>query len=52
MFYEIWSYVALALATGMCGIVLYFLFQGDDDRRREEEAREYFDTHGHWPDEA
>ena len=40
-------------ATGMCGVILYFLVKGDgDDRLREEEAREYFDAHGHWPDEA
>ena len=52
MFYEIWSYIALALSMGMCGVILYFLFRKDDDREREEAAREYFDAHGHWPDEA
>ena len=53
VFYEIWSYVALALGTAMCGVVLYFLVRGDgDDRAKEEAAREYFDAHGHWPDEA
>jgi hypothetical protein len=52
MFYEIWSYVGLALAAGMCGVILYFLVKADDDRAKEEEAREYFDAHGHWPDEA
>jgi hypothetical protein len=25
---------------------------GDKDRDREEEARDYFSAHGHWPDEA
>jgi hypothetical protein len=24
---------------------------GEDDRRAEEAAREYFDRHGRWPDE-
>jgi len=53
MFYEIWSYVALALGTAMCGVVLYFLIRGDgNDRADEEAAREYFDAHGHWPDEV
>jgi len=52
MLLEIWTYVAFGLSVAMCGVVLYFLLQGRDDRRREEEAREYFDTHGHWPDEA
>ena len=52
MFYEIWSYVSIVLATAMCGVVVYFLLTGRDDRAKEEEAREYFDQHGHWPDEA
>jgi len=25
---------------------------GDRSRIREDEARDYFDRHGHWPDEA
>jgi hypothetical protein len=52
MILEIWTYIAVALSVVMCGIIIYFLFQGDNDRRLEEEAREYFDAHGHWPDEA
>jgi uncharacterized membrane protein YoaK (UPF0700 family) len=31
--------------------VLYRIgVQGDMERDREEEARAYFDKHGHWPD--
>ena len=31
--------------------VLYRIgVQGDRERDREEEARAYFDKHGHWPD--
>ncbi len=26
--------------------------EGDREREREEQAREYFDAHGRWPDEA
>jgi hypothetical protein len=52
MILEIWTYVAFALTVVMCGVILYFLVQGKDDRIKEEEAREYFDAHGHWPDEA
>ena len=52
MILEIWTYVAMALTVAMCGVILYFLVQGKDDRIKEEEAREYFDAHGHWPDEA
>jgi hypothetical protein len=25
---------------------------GEVDRDREQEARDYFDAHGHWPDEG
>ncbi len=39
------------------GLAIYFinwLFRtgaaGDEERRREDEAREYFDRHGRWPD--
>ena len=49
---EIWTYIAMALAVAMCCVVLYFLAKKDDDREKEEAAREYFDAHGHWPDEA
>ena len=32
--------------------VLYRIgVEGDKERDREEDAREYFDKHGHWPDE-
>jgi hypothetical protein len=27
------------------------MLTGRHDREREEEAREFFDRHGHWPDE-
>jgi hypothetical protein len=31
--------------------VLYRIgVEGDKERDREEAAREYFDSHGHWPD--
>jgi len=49
---QIWAVVAVLLALAMCAVVVYFLFAGRHDRDREEEAREYFDVHGHWPDEA
>jgi hypothetical protein len=51
MIQEIWSVVAVLLSLAMCVVVIYFLFSGRNDRAREEEAREYFDQHGHWPDE-
>jgi hypothetical protein len=35
----------------MCVVVIYFLITDRGDRERDEAAREYFDQHGHWPDE-
>jgi hypothetical protein len=48
----LWSGFAVVASFAMCIAVVYFLISGRDDRAREEEAREYFDQHGHWPDEA
>jgi hypothetical protein len=48
----IWSVIAVVGGLAMCGTILYFLVTGHDDRDKEEEARRYFDEHGHWPDEA
>jgi hypothetical protein len=47
----IWSLVALVGSIIVVGVVFYYVFQGRDDRARDEEAREYFDRHGHWPGE-
>ncbi len=52
MLLEIYTYISIVLAIGMCLVVLYFLAKKDNDREKEEAAREYFDQHGHWPDEA
>ena len=49
---QIWAVVAVLLALAMCAVVVYFLFAGHHDRDREEEAREFFDAHGYWPDET
>jgi hypothetical protein len=48
----IWSAFAVAASLAMCVAVIYFLFAGRHDRDREEEAREFFDRHGHWPGEG
>ena len=45
----------LLVAAGSSLFLLNFLFRvgvtGDEDRDAEDAAREYFDQHGHWPDE-
>ncbi len=47
---------AMFLGAAIAVFMLNFFFRmgvsGDQDRDREEEARAYFDRHGHWPDEA
>ena len=45
---------ALFISAGSAVLLLNVLYrigvEGDKERDREEEAREYFDKHGHWPD--
>jgi hypothetical protein len=48
----IWSVIAVVGGLAMCGVILFFLVTGHHDRDKEEEARRYFDEHGHWPDET
>ena len=44
------------VGAGLAIWLLNFLFRvgvtGDHERKSEDEARAYFDQHGHWPDEA
>lgn len=46
----------LLVAAGSSLYLMNLLFRvgvvGDKDREDEEAAREYFDEHGHWPDES
>ena len=53
--------VAIEIAAMFWGVaiavwLLNFFFRmgvsGEADRDREQEARDYFDTHGRWPDEG
>jgi Flp pilus assembly pilin Flp len=45
----------MALGAALSVLFLNWLFRqgvkGDEDRVREEAARDYFTKHGHWPDE-
>jgi hypothetical protein len=49
---QLYAVVACILSVAMCVVVVYFLISGRHDRDEDEAAREYFDAHGHWPDEA
>ena len=47
----IWSAIAAVASVIVCVGIAYAMLAGRDDRKREEEAREFFDRHGRWPDE-
>jgi hypothetical protein len=51
-----WEIAGMFCGAGIAVFMLNFFFRmgvsGDRDRQREEDARVYFDRHGHWPDEA
>jgi hypothetical protein len=46
---------AMAVGGGLAVMLLNGLFRlgvaGDEERKREEEARQYFDEHGEWPED-
>jgi hypothetical protein len=48
----IWSIIGILGGVLVVAVILYFLITGAGDRDKEEEARRYFDKHGHWPDES
>ena len=45
------SLVIAALIVWMINWMYRLSVESNRDREREEEAREYFDVHGRWPDE-
>ena len=51
--YEIGAmFVGAAIAVFLLNLFFRLGVEGDVDRDREEEARAYFDRHGHWPGEG
>jgi hypothetical protein len=45
------SLIIAGLIVWMINWMFRMSVSSNEDRRREEEAREYFDEHGRWPDE-
>ena len=39
-----------ALAT--VALIVVVVARGDSEREEEDQARAFYDAHGHWPDEA
>ena len=50
-----WDGFAMCVGAGLSVLLINVLFRfgakGDEEREREDEAREYLAKHGHWPDE-
>ena len=50
-----WDGFAMCVGAGLAVLLMNLLFRfgakGDDERQAEDDAREYFSAHGHWPDE-
>jgi lysylphosphatidylglycerol synthetase-like protein (DUF2156 family) len=45
------AFVIIALIVWLLNWLFRMSVQSNREREQEEKAREYFDTHGHWPDE-
>jgi chromate transport protein ChrA len=50
-----WEGWAMCVGAGLAILLLNVLYRygasGDRERTQEDEAREYFSKHGHWPDD-
>ena len=50
-----WDAFAMLVGAGLSVALLNVLFRfgakGDEEREREEAARDYLSEHGHWPDD-
>ena len=44
--------IGAGLSVWLLNIMYRVSVKGERDRDREDEARAYFDEHGHWPDES
>ena len=51
-----WDGFAMCVGAGLSVLLLNILFRfgakGDEEREREDAAREYLAEHGHWPDDS
>jgi hypothetical protein len=47
----IWGAVGVAGSFAAIGALLWVAAKGHRERDDEDAAREFYDSHGHWPDE-
>ena len=47
----IWGIIGVAGSFAAIAALVWVAAKGHGERRAEDEAREFFDRHGHWPDE-
>jgi hypothetical protein len=47
-------FATFVVVVGVLGIgwIIWVMRHGDTDRHEEDDARVFFDEHGHWPDET
>ena len=48
---DIADVLSVVAAFAAIGWLVRVIFTGNDDRADEDDARQFFDEHGHWPDE-
>jgi hypothetical protein len=46
-----WGIIGCLGAFLSIAALLYIAAKGHDERHAEDRAREFYDAHGHWPDE-
>ena len=47
----VWGVIGTAGAVASIALMVYIASKGHADRHAEEDARAFYDAHGHWPDE-
>ncbi len=51
MFNAIWSYVTAAIGLASVAWLAWWAGRPNKAREGEQSDRDFFDAHGHWPDE-
>ncbi len=47
----VWSTLAVVGGLGSIAVLAWYAGRGHGDRDDEDAARDFYDRHGHWPDE-